>query len=214
MKPKRIFIIRHGESHGNVNNKIYETVPDWKIELTDKGLEHSRSAGRLLFDTYKVSSNAAVYVSPFKRTIQTWEGIKSQSTSDNFNVKQDPRLREQEWGHLRLAEETHEIDKERQEYGTFFYRLPDGESGADVYDRATGFLDTLYRDFLKPGFPEDVVIVTHGYTLRVLLMRWFHWTVEGFHKLKNPPNCFIAEMRLNKNDKFELITQMEIDINR
>jgi len=30
----------------------------------------------------------------------------------------------------------------RQLYGRFFYRFPNGESAADVYDRITGNIDT------------------------------------------------------------------------
>ena len=31
-----------------------------------------------------------------------------------------------------------------EEYGKFYFRIPDGESGADVYDRQKAFLNTLY----------------------------------------------------------------------
>jgi hypothetical protein len=34
-------------------------------------------------------------------------------------------------------------------------------------------------------------------TLRMFLMRWFHWTVEEFETLRNPKNCEIVEMKLN-----------------
>ncbi|KMZ65346.1 hypothetical protein ZOSMA_325G00040 [Zostera marina] len=41
-------------------------------------------------------------------------------------------------------------------YGRFFYRFPNGESAADVYDRITGFRETLRADidigsFQPPG---------------------------------------------------------------
>lgn len=35
---------------------------------------------------------------------------------------------------------------ERLRFGRFFYRFPNGESGADVYDRMTIFEDHLVRD--------------------------------------------------------------------
>ena len=34
----------------------------------------------------------------------------------------------------------------RPQFGRFFYRFPDGESGADVYDRVSAFLGTFHRD--------------------------------------------------------------------
>ena len=35
---------------------------------------------------------------------------------------------------------------ERLRFGRFFYRFPNGESGADVYDRMTIFEDHMIRD--------------------------------------------------------------------
>ena len=35
---------------------------------------------------------------------------------------------------------------ERLRFGRFFYRFPNGESGADVYDRMTIFEDHMVRD--------------------------------------------------------------------
>jgi broad specificity phosphatase PhoE len=222
MRPKRIFFVRHGQSQGNVDQRTHETVPDYKIQLTELGKEQARKAGHEL--SGKIGLNrVACYVSPYVRTKQTFGEIqKSFIPTQIERVREDPRLREQEWGHLRAAEVTDAIDAERQQYGTFFYRIPDGESGADVYDRATGFLATLYRDFEQDWFPDNVIIVTHGFTLRVLLMRWLHWTVDEFHELANPPNCSIFELARNDNfigrRRYELTTPFpkkgEIPIHR
>lgn len=35
----------------------------------------------------------------------------------------------------------------------------------------------------------SLVLVTHGLALRVFLMRWFHWTVDQFLEVFNPPNA-------------------------
>lgn len=214
MRPKRIFIVRHGQSQGNHDQKTHETVPDYKIELTETGVQQAKDVGNILrgqIGTDKV----AFYVSPYARTRQTLHEIKKSFNLTQIDrIREDPRLREQEWGHLRAAEVTHAIDTERQSYGTFFFRIPDGESGADVYDRASGFLDTFYRDVSKDYFPQNVVIVTHGFTLRVLLMRWLHWTVEQFHELSNPANCSIFELRPDDSpegrDRYKLITKFPI----
>ena len=80
---------------------------------------------------------------------------------------------------------------ERKQYSRFFYRFENGESSADVYDRVTVFEDHLVRDMQAGRFrPDDnVVIVTHGLTLRVFLTRWFHWTVVDSERVGNPANC-------------------------
>ena len=33
-RPRRIILVRHGESQGNVDDAIYETVPDHALTLT------------------------------------------------------------------------------------------------------------------------------------------------------------------------------------
>ena len=35
----------------------------------------------------------------------------------------------------------------------------------------------------------SLVLVTHGLALRVFLMRWFHWSVDQFMQVFNPPNA-------------------------
>jgi broad specificity phosphatase PhoE len=96
--------------------------------------------------------------------------------------REESQLREQEWGHTRNMDDCVKAGKERDSFGTFYYRLPDGESAADVYDRVSDFPGTLHRDFEKESFPENTVVITHGITTRLILMRWFHWTVEQFEE--------------------------------
>lgn len=198
MKPKRIFLIRHAQSHGNVTREVHATVPDWKITLTEKGHEQARFLGRGLADEIGDTS-LAVYLSPYARTRETWAGIRTELVTEPAFIKEDPRLREQAWGNLRAFEPRtwQDIEAERDHYGPFFYKFLHGECGGEVYDRCTGFLETLYRDFEKSDMPENVLIVTHGFTLRVLLMRWLHWSVETFHELSNPRNCERFELRLD-----------------
>jgi len=52
------------------------------------------------------------------------------------------------------------------------------------------------------------LIVTHGLTLRLFLMRWFHWTVEEFENLRNPRNCQIVVMQKRANDRYELMSKL------
>jgi broad specificity phosphatase PhoE len=76
--------------------------------------------------------------------------------------------------------------QERQLVGSFYFRFPNGESGADVFDRATGFIQTLFRSFeshwRQP--PQNIVIVTHGLFMRLFLMRYYRKPVEWFHQVR------------------------------
>jgi broad specificity phosphatase PhoE len=70
-------------------------------------------------------------------------------------------------------------------------------------------METLYRDFNKLEYPQNTLIVTHGMTLRVFLMRWFHWTVEEFENIRNPHNCQIVVMNKRSDDKYDLATKLK-----
>ena len=189
-KPKRIILIRHGESEANIDKSIHQHKPDYTMELTPNGIAQADASGKEL---KSIIGNESVffYVSPYWRTRGTFEQIAKQFDRSQISWTEEPRLREQDWGHLVNPEQNTQVDKERDSFGTFYYRIPDGESAADVYDRVSDFFGTLHRDFEKNNFPDNAVIVTHGMTLRIFLMKWFHWTVEEFEQYANPKNCQI-----------------------
>ena len=207
MKPKRIILIRHGESEGNVSREVYGEKPDYALELSELGIIQAGNAGKKLRELVKDES-LFFYISPFWRTRSTFEGIARHFERNNINWLEEPRIREQEWGHLRTPHEGALVEKDRDAYGTFYFRIPDGESAADVYDRVSDFFGTLSRDFEKEDFPENTAIITHGMTIRLFLMRWFHWTVEEFEQLANPDNCQVIV--LEQNDEGQYLLKSEL----
>jgi broad specificity phosphatase PhoE len=230
MKPRRIILIRHGQSEGNVDRGIYATKPDYALLLSETGIEQGRAAGKALLDVIGPGKwlgetspeKTFFYVSPLFRTRQTFEEIaKSFPDKADIHYREDPRLREQEWGHLKSTDSCETIDSDRDSYGPFYYRIPDGESAADVYDRVSDFCATMYRDFEKADFPENAVLIIHGMTIRLFLMRWFHYTVEDFESMRNPDNCKIVVLdrtdfggveidgAMPMNNKYSLMTHME-----
>lgn len=213
MKPKNIILVRHGQSEGNVNKEIYRTKPDYALDLTPLGVEQAKTAGQIIRGIVGVNV-PQFYVSPFWRTRRTFENIalafgNHTQILNNYAFYEDPRLREQEWhGCLPVDGYDTNAETDRDEFGHFYYRFDGGESCADVFDRVSDFMNTLHRDFEKPFFPENCVIVTHGMTLRVFLMRWFHMSVETFEELANPKNCDLVILRLNDRNKYDLVTPM------
>lgn len=208
MKPKRIILIRHGRSEGNADRNQYGIVPDYALNLTPEGIDESKQAG---VEIKKIIGDGSLYVylSPYYRTRQTYHYILESVRENVVNAVEDPRLREQDWGHLRNPEITAEISRERKNFSRFYYRIPDGESGADVFDRVSTFLETLYRNFKKADYPENVLIVTHGMTLRLFLMRWYHWSVEEFETLRNLRNCQIVVMERGEDGRYKLGSELE-----
>lgn len=208
--------MRHGESVGNADKTAYKDTPDYALTLTDKGHRHAAEAGVAIKNIIGSEQSIQFYISPFWRTRQTYAGIrKSFSISDpeRYKFYEDPRLREQEWGQnmdtrgdIGFIEK---IEEYRDSYGHFYYRFKDGgESCADVFDRVSDFMNTMQRDFQKKDFPRNVVIVTHGMTMRLFLMRWFHSSVEDFESWGNPPNGGFFLLERGDSEKYRLVTPL------
>lgn len=205
MKPNKIILIRHGESQGNVDKKLYGKVPDYAIYLTEKGKKQAKKVGQDLGEIIGNKTYCA-YFSPYFRARQTMDIAFDQMNPLQLQFfKEEVRIREQEYAG-KLHADRHDDDKEREAYGKFFYRMYGGESGADVYDRMSDFISALYRDFRKENYPENVLIFGHGMGHRMFLMRWLHTTVGDFERWKNMPNCGVYVLELQENGKYVLTT--------
>ena len=209
--PNRIILVRHGESEANeTHNAILATKPDPRVELTAKGVAQARAAGKEIKEIVG-DEGCCFIVSPFTRTLQTCANIISSggfSPEQSF-VREEPRLREQEFGMLQDKDQMRLCRAEKAKIGSFFYRWPRGESGCDVYDRVSGAIETLHRHFKRHhSYPLDnVVIVSHGLTNRLFLMRWFHWTTDEFEGLWNQDNASFFVMEKQANGKYKLVDE-------
>ncbi|MEW1677428.1 histidine phosphatase family protein [Streptomyces noursei] len=200
-RPRRIVLLRHGESVGNVDDTVYEREPDHALALTRTGLRQAQEAGhrlRAMFGNERISA----YVSPYRRTHQTFRSLDLDP--GNVRIREEPRLREQDWGNWQDRDDVRRQKAYRDAYGHFFYRFAQGESGADVYDRVGAFLESLWRSFEDPHHPPNVLIVTHGLTMRLFCMRWFHWSVADFESLSNPGNAEWRTLILGSDGRYVL----------
>ncbi|GAA3041762.1 hypothetical protein GCM10020000_20720 [Streptomyces olivoverticillatus] len=66
------------------------------------------------------------------------------------------------------------------------------------------FLESLWRSFEDPDHPPNVLIVTHGLTMRLFCMRWLHWTVAEFECLSNPGNAESRMLLLGPDGRYHL----------
>ncbi|KAK7702664.1 hypothetical protein SLS57_011277 [Botryosphaeria dothidea] len=179
-----ILLIRHAQSEGNKNRDIHQFIPDHRVKLTPDGWQQAEDAGRRLRDLLRPDDTIQFFTSPYRRTRETTEGILRTLTSDEpspspfprhtIKVFEEPRLREQDFGNFQpCSAEMERMWQERADYGHFFYRIPNGESAADAYDRVSGFNESLWRLFGEEDFPSVCVLVTHGLMTRVFLMKWY-----------------------------------------
>ncbi|MDQ2584583.1 MULTISPECIES: histidine phosphatase family protein [Saccharothrix] len=182
----RIILLRHGQSLGNVDESAYCRIPDHALPLTPVGEREARDAGprvkRLL-----AGAPVAVYVSPYVRTRATLRNLALGDQAER--VVAEPRLREQDWGNLQDPVQQEVLKHQRHAFGHFFFRLPNGESGADVDDRLAAFLTDLETRMGAPEHPETALVVSHGLTIRLLCRRLFGWSIELFESLSNPNTC-------------------------
>ncbi|KAI1275806.1 histidine phosphatase superfamily [Xylaria sp. FL0933] len=219
-RPRLIIIVRHGQSEGNKNREIHQTIPDHRVKLTSDGWAQARDAGRRLRAMLRPDDTLQFYTSPYRRTRETTEGILETLTSDDpdpspfkrasMKVYEEPRLREQDFGNFQpCSDEMERMWQERADYGHFFYRIPNGESAADAYDRVSGFNESLWRQFGEDDFASVLVLVTHGLMSRVFLMKWYHFSVEYFEDLRNIKHCEFLIMKL-KRDSGKYILQNKL----
>ncbi len=206
MKPQNIIILRHGESEANIKKKIYGTNPDHLIPLTETGKSQCINCGKSLKPLLD-GKHITVWNSPYKRTRQTSEYALSQIDNAEIKIKEDPRLREQEWGNFYTLDQATQETEDRKRHSYFFYRIKDGESGADVYDRISTFLETLHRDFQTDNWTDTILISTHGITALIFLMRFFHWPYEDYENADRFLNCDYVVLGLDAETGRYSITQ-------
>lgn len=177
-----IKLVRHGQSESNVGLVDVSKDGDNQVGLTTHGISQARRAGHILGKEFIQS--ALRFRSPYIRTRETSMGIMSGAGLDPLSLSwiEDPLIREIDLGY----EPTNDQMEDRQRHGWFYYRYNGGESPSDVYTRSAVFINAMMR---KPK--ENVLIVGHGLSLRVFVMRFMKLSVEEYTQMKNIENCEI-----------------------
>eukprot|EP00755_Sulcionema_specki_P027914 Sspe_Gene.88763::Locus_60697_Transcript_1_1_Confidence_1.000_Length_1123::g.88763::m.88763 len=208
--PKRIILLRHAESEANVDPSVWSLKPDNMIELTEQGCRQAKEAGERI-KALLAGEPAMAVISPFWRSYMTMRNIhkvfpavEGQITETNI----EPRIREQEFGNTQDPELMRGYRKEQLKVGRFWYRFPNGESGADVYNRVASFWESLKRiNRIRKRKVDNVIIVTHGLTMRLLLAAYYAWSPDTFHTVYNPENCEMWVLKLNSHGRYEISSE-------
>jgi len=181
--PDRVWVVRHGESAGNVARDLADAAGhavidiearDVDVPLSKLGEEQSRALGRWFGTMNRAERPNVVLCSPYLRAIQTAQILKAEGglveELSKFNI--DERLREKEFGILdrltRLGIEQKHAEQAdfRLRLGKFYHRPPGGESWCDVILRLRSVLDTVSLHYGG----KRVLIV--GHQVVVLCMRY------------------------------------------
>lgn len=178
--PAALWIVRHGESAGNVAVSHAEAAGlelldlshrDVDVPLSELGERQARALGRWIAEQPEDERPTVLWSSPYVRAQQTATLALEAAGLDLPRVV-DERLREREFGAFdgltrkgitaRFPEES----ERRTALGKFYHRPPGGESWTDVLQRLRAVLDEMRLD----AQGERVLLMAHQVV--VLLTRY------------------------------------------
>ena len=202
MRRPRIIICRHAESLEDADNTVYDILSDLEIPLTDKGVQQAHDFGTELADLLEDSTLAQFYTSPGVRNVQTLKIVLPKLPDTvNVEVTVEPLIVKQNWGKI-TAENRPGIEADRYKRGVLRYTFPTGESTASMIERLTTFKEKVYE--VQKSLGHDVVVFSHGFEFRVLLMIIMGWDEELFESFGNLGNCEYRILTLQEDGSYDL----------
>lgn len=163
----KLFLVRHGQSKWNLENRF----TGWKdIDLTEKGEEEARKAGEFL----KKQKIDLAFTSALIRAQHTLDIILNViGHTTDIPVTKDKALNERAYGDLEglnKAELAEKVGAEQVHIWRRSYDVapPNGESLKDTRDRVLPYYEAHIEPELKKG--KNVLVVAHGNSLRALVM--------------------------------------------
>lgn len=211
--PTRLWLIRHGQSAGNVardvahaagHGEIRLDVRDADVPLSPLGLEQSQALGDWFAARSCEDRPEVLLASPYIRARQTADAISAHGglAGPGAVLCIDERLREREFGILDgltsagIDDRFPEQAGARRLLGKFYHRPPGGESWCDVVLRLRSALDTLSLHHRG----KRVAIVAHQVVvlcLRYLLEELDEAEILTIDAEGDVANCGVTEYRLD-----------------
>jgi probable phosphoglycerate mutase len=176
--PSSIWLLRHGQSQGNVVRDTAAGTPAEELDIPDRdmdvplsalGVQQAEALGRWLGSQPRDTWPDVVISSPYCRAVDTAR-IALEAAGIEHRVHQDERLRERELGILDLltregvAARYPTEQRRRERLGKFYHRPPGGESWVDVALRLRSLRDSLGREHAG----RRVLLVTHEVVIVVM----------------------------------------------
>ena len=210
--PDRLWIVRHGQSAGNVARDRAEegglelidlTTRDADTPLSELGHEQSRALADWFASMGQDERPCVLMSSPFERSRQTCAAVARALGIDPSDVHLDERLREKEFGVLDrytrhgIMAKFPELAEQRKLVGKFYFRPPGGESWCDVILRLRSVVEVLRRDHVG----ERVLIVAHQVIVncfRYLLECMDEAEILNIDRAADVPNCAVTEYGIDR----------------
>ena len=214
--PERLWIVRHGESAGNVardaayaaNLSVIDIAErDVDVPLSALGDEQARALGRWFAAMPSGERPNVLLSSPYLRARQTAASVHDAGGTERGTVMSiDERLREKEFGVLdrltKLGIEQRFPDQAalRARIGKFYFRPPGGESWCDVILRLRSALEGVSLHHSEPG--DRVLIVAHQVIvlcLRYLIETMTEEEILAIDRAAEVANCGVTSYRLDRH---------------
>ena len=213
--PQTLWIVRHGQSAGNVARDAAELGGLHTIDIAHRDVDvplsllGERQADALgdWFAALPCDERPEIVLSsPYTRARQTADrvlaalragGDASGEAESTIACVRDERLREKEFGildrltPLGIRDKYPELAEQRRHVGKFYFRPPGGESWCDVILRLRSFLDMLTREYRG----DHVLVVAHQVIVncvRYLLERLDEAEILAIDRVADVPNCGIT----------------------
>jgi probable phosphoglycerate mutase len=198
-RPGAIWLIRHGQSEGNVirarRRDPRNRGPRQDVPLSDLGRRQASAFGAWLHEQREELWPEVILSSPYARSTQTAEALLEAAELDIGYIR-DERLRERDLGMMDLlttkgfavrfpAEAAH-----RARLGKFYYRPPGGESWTDVALRCRSLLDSLTGQHGD----QRVLLITHEVV--IIMFRYVLERIDEAEALLLSSNATIANCSL------------------
>jgi len=189
-----LYLIRHAESYGNIGGKIISTT---NFELTEKGIAQSQRIGQKICLELKEKPISA-YCSSLARTRQTLMEILRCIGQENAEITETDYLKEMDLGLLEgmtweeRRKKYPEIDLDKK---LSLLQAPCGESYQDVKNRCKMFAEKYLE---KEADEKNIIIVSHGITLRILTNFLLKRPDEDINFLNWMENTALTELILEK----------------
>ena len=206
--PRRLWLVRHGQSQGNVARDIAHEaghsvidldLRDVDVPLSELGHSQAEATGRWFAALPEDQKPDVLLASPYVRARQTAEAI-CQAGGLSGGAKPtvlDERLREREFGvfdgltSLGIREHYPDEAAHRAKMGKFYHRPPGGESWADVILRLRSALNTINLQYAD----KRVLIVCHQvvvFCLRYILEELTEEQIMAIDRQAEILNCGIS----------------------
>lgn len=210
--PSNLWLVRHGESAGNVArdaahaaglDRIDLRSRDVDVPLSKQGEEQAEALGRWFASGHEDGRPEVMLSSPYVRAMQTARIFRdSGGCAPGEPICCDERLREKEFGILDglttsgVALTEPQQAEFRRLLGKFYHRPPGGESWCDVIFRLRSLLDTVSLHYAG----LRVMIVAHQVVvlcMRYILENLSEDEILAIDRQADVANCSITEYRFD-----------------